>query len=262
MKHDRENQPTPRPTHAILPLLLALLLMVAGAAVAQDGNGQQDGGQAEPPVDAPVDPPDEGARGRVPMFEVVERTEIDEVGVNLYVDVEVASNQEPDIVIAGPGGLLLEEEGRELVFESLPQGDYMVAATAEEMRLAYGTLTAEDGHRVVVRLHVFDLRAYYADESDTPILGIFNLDVADNVADGEASIAIDVEPGGKIAVVGDDGYAETFISAQDSRVLDDLEIGRYVVAATLEDYRLSVAYVTLEEEDEALLEFELESAQP
>ena len=241
-----------------------------GLALAQEGGGQdggqdagQSGGQegpAEPEVDAPVDPPEEDPTGRVQMFRIVERAKADHVGANLRVTVDVQGNAAPTVVLVGPEGLVQQDQGTELVYESLAQGDYLVAATADEMRLAFGTLTADDGQDISARLTLFNLRRYYLDDADTAILGIFHFDVSDNDADGPGALEILVEPSARLVLVGSDGYVTVVRQEQEERTLEGLAPGRYVVAATLDGHRLAVAHVSVSDDERGTLEFDLEPA--
>ena len=222
-------------------ILAALALALGTAAMAQE--------------DSPPEPTD----GRIPAFQITERTETPEVGVTIQVVTDAQGTATPQVLVAGPGGTLVWEAGSEVVFESLPQGDYLVAATAPGQRVASGTLRASDGDVVTVSLTLFDMRVQFADEADTPLLGIFTMDVADTVAEGKGELELIGAPSGKMAVIGSDGYLEVFITAAERRVLEGLEAGRYVAAITVEERVLTAATVTIEADQRVTVEAQLEA---
>lgn len=226
---------------AITALLAALALTLGASAWAQED-------------EAPG-----ATEGRVPSFEVTERTQTPEAGVTIQVLTDAKGIATPQVLVAGPAGTLAWDTGAELEFESLPQGDYLVAATAPGLRMASGTLSTSNGEVVTVSLTLFDLRVQFADEADTPLLGVFTMDIADTVAEGTGTLELVAAPSGKMAVIGADGYLEIFVTEAERRVLEGLEVGRYVAAITVEDRVLTAATVTIEENQRVTVEAQLEA---
>lgn len=244
----RSQPRSTRLARAIVATLVTLLALGAGS-LALGQNAPEDARESTAEAD-----------GRVPSFEVTDRSSEAQAGVSLSVTVEAEGIATPQVVLAGPGGVLLQATGSRASFPDLPQGDYLVAATAEKLRMAYGTVNATDGEQIDVTLRLFDQRIQYADPSDTSILGIFTMDVADNVADDTGAIEIGVSPSAKMAAIGSDGYTAVFPTGAEARVLEGLEPGQYVVAMTVETRALAFATVIVNENERITFDVQMQDA--
>lgn len=209
---------------------------------------------------APGLPPEDRPRGRVPAFEVLERVELEQIGGDVAVAVEVDGIETPRVVLIGPDGILMERGGHEATFEDLPQGRYLLAATAHKMRLAYGAFELVDGEGVAIALRLFNLPRYYAGEAETRILGLFTMDVAGGPDEGHGTLEIRSEPAGTMAIVGADGFVEIVPSPQETHVLESLEVDRYLIAVTVEDHEPAATAVVLREDQRVTLDVDLDRA--
>lgn len=213
-----DRRPTIR--RRLAALLAACLLAAASGAAAQEDPANEDAAHAPGFVIEALEPlPGETS-------EIVFR-------------VDGASGQTPNVMLAGPMGVVEYQEEREGVFDGLGPGTWVLTATEDGHRIAVGRLELEEGMRARVLLTLFSRRSFYADEGIVSVLG-FDFDVADNV-DEEEEAALRVETdviGATIAVTGPDGY-QRHTSTSEEVELDDLEPGRYHVAVTAPDYGLA-----------------------
>lgn len=200
---------------------------------------------------------DEAGR-RPPAFEVVERSNGEGSLATLVVGADSVDDTDPRIVVVGPDAMLLDASGFAHRVEELPPGEYVVAATAPQMRAAYGVVVVGEGEVVRVRLRLYHELLWYDDGNDVPIAGA-EMDPADNEPDQKGSIAVTVEPASTVVIVGDDGFTRIVRRNDTSLAVDGVDTGVYMVAASAESMGTAFARLVVSPGATARADLELPS---